>query len=382
MSVYMLALGMRDSQIGLLTSISTLLQVFWTLMSGAITDKMGRKRTTLIFDLISWSVPCLIWAVAQDYRYFIAAAVVNSVWRVTENAWNCLLVEDTNPELLVDIWSWISIAGLLAAFFSPLTGVLIARFDLVPTIRGLFVFSFISMTAKFLATNAMVTETRQGLVRMQQTKEQPIFSVLRGTPSVVAQILRTRSTLFTAGLFLVPMISRMITRTFWSILVTEKLNLPPEYIAVYPFIRAIAMLVTYFYILPWINQADPQAPMLMGFTGLIISTTILVATPPSNYWMLFVSTILEAFSLPLVTTLLAKLIVINVDAQERARIMAVLNAVVLIAMSPFGWFAGRLSEINQRFPFVLSILLYAFGLLLTYMARRISRRTTQVNKTA
>ena len=120
-SVYMLALGMRDSQIGFLSSLSMLLQVFWTLLSGAITDKLGRKKATLIFDLISWSIPCLIWAFAQDYRYFIAAAIVNSVWRVTHNSWHCLLVEDTNPDLLVDIWSWISIGGLLAAFFSPLT---------------------------------------------------------------------------------------------------------------------------------------------------------------------------------------------------------------------------------------------------------------------
>ena len=70
-SIYMLAFGMTDSQIGLLVSLGLILQVFWTLVSGAITDKLGRKKTTLIFDLISWSIPCVIWAVAQDFSYFI-----------------------------------------------------------------------------------------------------------------------------------------------------------------------------------------------------------------------------------------------------------------------------------------------------------------------
>ena len=124
-SLYMLALGLSDAQIGLVTSIGTGAQVFWALLSGAITDKLGRRRTTLIFDIISWSIPTLIWAVAQNFTYFLVAALVNAVWRVTMNSWTCLLVEDTEPDQLVDIYSWIYIAGLLAAFVTPLAGCLL-----------------------------------------------------------------------------------------------------------------------------------------------------------------------------------------------------------------------------------------------------------------
>ena len=58
-SVYMLAFGLSDGQIGLITSVGLVLQVFTSLLSGAITDKLGRKRATLVFDLLSWGVPCL-----------------------------------------------------------------------------------------------------------------------------------------------------------------------------------------------------------------------------------------------------------------------------------------------------------------------------------
>jgi MFS family permease len=87
------------------------LQIISAFMSGAITDKMGRKSATLIFDILSWSIPCLIWAFAQTFYYFLIAAVVNSLWRITMNSWTCLLVEDTDPKLLVDIYTWIYIAG-------------------------------------------------------------------------------------------------------------------------------------------------------------------------------------------------------------------------------------------------------------------------------
>ena len=47
-SVYMLTFGLTDSQIGLITSVGLLFEVFWAMLSGAITDKLGRKRSTLV----------------------------------------------------------------------------------------------------------------------------------------------------------------------------------------------------------------------------------------------------------------------------------------------------------------------------------------------
>jgi len=61
-SIYMIALGLPDKQIGLIVSISWGFQIFLALLSGVVTDKLGRRRTTLIFDILSWSVPSLISA--------------------------------------------------------------------------------------------------------------------------------------------------------------------------------------------------------------------------------------------------------------------------------------------------------------------------------
>ena len=105
-------------------------QIFWTILSGAVTDKLGRKRTTLLFDIISWGVPGLIWAIAQDFTYFLVAAIVNSLWRIVDTSWQCLLVEDTDPDLLVDVWALIQVGGLLAGLlegFADDAGVLGVR---------------------------------------------------------------------------------------------------------------------------------------------------------------------------------------------------------------------------------------------------------------
>src|SRR5689334_23667074 len=112
----MLAIGVSKEQIGLIASIAAGFQVVLALLSGVITDKFGRRRTTLIFDILSWSVPALISAIAQNFWYFLIAALVNSVWRITHNSWTCLLVEDAEKDQLVDIFSLIAIANLMVGF--------------------------------------------------------------------------------------------------------------------------------------------------------------------------------------------------------------------------------------------------------------------------
>ncbi|MBN1877992.1 MAG: MFS transporter [Anaerolineae bacterium] len=375
-SVYMVALGLTDGQIGLLASIGLAFQVFWTMMSGAITDKLGRKRTTFIFDIIAWSIPCLIWAAAQNFTYFLIAAIVNAVWRVTNNSWQCLLVEDTQEHLLVDVWSWVYIAGLLAAFVSPLTSVWVDKFSLIPTIRGLYLLAFVMMTTKFIVMNMMVKETQAGLSRMHETKEQPLFAVLRGYPAVFMQIIHSPKMLLTVSLMLAVGIGNMINGTFWAIMVTEKLQVPDRHLALYAFAKSITMLFFFFFAMPRLRDMGERKLMLLGFLGLVFSQVLLISVPVKSYGLLLLSVLLEACSMPAVNILLEKLIVVTVDAKERARIMAILYVIVILCTSPFGWIAGQLSEINRRLPFGLNIVLFGTGILLAYIALRRTERVT------
>jgi MFS family permease len=121
-SVYMLAFGLTDQQIGAIASLGLVVQIFSALLSGAIVDKFGRRLTLFICDMLCWGVPCLIWAVAQDVRFFIAAAAMNGLWRISHTAWTCLMIEDAEERHLVHIWTWIMIFAVCSAFLAPLGG--------------------------------------------------------------------------------------------------------------------------------------------------------------------------------------------------------------------------------------------------------------------
>lgn len=367
-SIYMYSMGVNDSQIGLIASIGMIFQVIFSLLGGVITDKLGRRRTTFIFDTIAWSVPCIIWAVSSNFYYFVIAAIINSVSRVTMNSWVCLLVEDSDKKKIVSIFTWISIFGLGAAFFAPISGIFISKYGLVPTIRVVYLISFLMMTLKFIILYRYSTETEHGKVRMVETKDSSITTLLKGYIPVIKQILNTPQTMMILGIMLVMSICNMVNLTFWSILVIEKIHIKASNIGIFSLLRSLVMLIFFFTIVPKINALRFKKPLLLGFSSLILSQLLLIFSPDKSYLILVLSILLEAFSLSMINPLLDSLQVVMVDPKERARIIAILYVIVITLTSPFGYISGILSGINHVLPFVMNIIFLVFGLILTHFA--------------
>jgi MFS family permease len=381
-SIYMVALGLSDKQIGLVASIGAAFQVIFALSSGVITDKLGRRLTTLIFDIISWSVPALISAIAMNFWYFAIAAAINSVWRVTQNSWNCLLVEDAEKHQLNDIFSWIYIANLVVGFAAPLAKPLIVAFNLIPTVRGLYLFAAVMFTVKAIATYRMTEETGQGKVRMHQTSQQSMLAVLGEYRHVLQDVLRSPQTLYLAGIMLVLGITTLVSGNFWAILVTEKLHLPNQDLALFPFVRSSAMLLAFFLVTPFIGTLHFKIPYIAGFASLIASQVMLVTAPQQNYWVLGLSVFLEAGGLAIVNPLTDRMGVLIIDPKERARIQSILFVGIILLTSPFGLIAGNLSALNKDLPFLMDIALFAVGVLLAYLAGRASDKAQAASEEA
>ena len=373
-SIYMVALGLSDTNIGLIVSISWGFQVIFALLSGVITDKVGRRRTTLLFDILSWAIPALISAVAQNFWYFLVAGIINSTWRITMNSWTCLLVEDAEHDQLVDIYTWISISNQLVGLIAPLAGVIIGIFSLVPTMRGLYAFAAVMFIVKPIVTYWMTQETAQGKVRMQETRSQSVFDLLREYKHVVHNLVDTPQTLYTAGITLVLSITTLISGNFWAILVTEKLHIPAQNLGAFPFVKSAIILGFFFVVMPRIAKLHYKLPMVIGFLSYIASQVILITAPAQGYLFLIISAFLEACSFAVISPLVGEMTVLTIDPKERARIQSILYVGVILLTAPFGWIAGTLSGLNKDLPFILNIVLFTIGAALAYVAGEASQK--------
>jgi MFS family permease len=373
-SVFMVALGLADRQIGLIVSLSWAAQVLLSFLSGVITDKLGRRLATLIFDIVAWSLPALISALAQNFWWFLAAGMINSFWRITQNSWSCLLVEDAEPERLVGIYTWIYIANIMVGFVAPLAGILIGTYSLAPTIRGLYFFAAAMFAIKATVTFLFTKETAQGEVRRRETRGQSLAALLSGYGPVLRALLGSPKTLYAGAIMLVISVTQMIGGSFWAIMATEKLGIPAEKLSLFPFVRSAVVISLFFLATQALARLRFKVPMTLGFIGFAASQLLYVCAPERGYAFLFAGTVLEACSFAVANPLVDRLVVLTVDPKERARIQSLLYLGVILLSSPFGWIAGSFSQLDKAYPFILSAALYALGAALALFAGRAAER--------
>jgi len=370
-SVYMLALGVTDQQIGSIASLGLVFQIFSALLSGAIVDKFGRRLTLFIADMLCWSVPCLIWSVAQDVRFFVAAALMNSLWRISHTAWTCLMVEDAEERHLVHIWTWIMIFAVCSAFFAPLGGWIVERYGLIPAVRGIFVFGFISLTAKFVVLYMYSHETVRGVQRMEETRHRSLVSLLSEYRSVFSQLLHSRPILAALSLMVITTIYITVSNNFWGVLFTRKLGFPSSQISTFVAVRSVIMTTCFFLIGPRLTNLQRfHLPLWTGFAAFLVSQLLLVVMPPHAVLLLVVSVVLEAVASALVSPMTESLLALSMESKERARVSAMVYVALIVLISPFGWIAGQLSALNRSLPFALNTTLFAIGIVLVWFIAR------------
>lgn len=365
-SLYMYALGVNDMQIGLLLSISTTLQVLFSFMGGIITDKLGRRITTIIGDFFGWSVACAVWAISQNFWYFLIAMTLNCFEQVNQTAWGCLMIEDAPKSQILNIYTWVSIAGLLAVFFAPLSGLLIGHYTLVPVIRVLYgIFSF-NMLIKSYVTWRYTKETQQGLIRKKETKSVSVASMIGEYKTIVPRVFKNRDMLRVLAIMVILFVTNQVSTNFFALYANQTLGVPQTYIAYFPILRAALMLVLMFTLEVFLNKRSFKAPMLTGFVIYIGAQLLLVFTRSASVLPLVTYTLMDALAYALVVPRKDAMVALFVDPKERARITALMVSLMQLFSAPFGALAGTLSGINRRLPFCMSVLFFTVAIIVLW----------------
>ena len=369
-SVYMAALGVSPIQIGLINTLFLISQLVWALLSGVLTDKLGRRLTTFLFDLVCWSVPTLMWMLAQDVRWFAVAVLFNGAWRVTDTAWGLLLIEDVGEDKLVHLYSIMQIAGLLAGFFAPIAYIFVQRYGMVPTVRVLYGLAFVMMTSKFVILFLTTRETAVGLRRMQESRGESLLGRLWNSREVLRQLVSDRRSMITVLLIACFTGFRGINDAFWPLLVTEKLGIAAENLSLFYTVKTLLMLGCYFWIVPRLDLRRFRNPVLLGFMLFVAQEVLMLVMPVGAYWLVMGSVVLQAIALSMLTPLTTSLQMVNIEREERARLLGFFFALCMLITSPLSTIAGALAEWNAAMPFALNLVLTLASVYLTILLWR------------
>ena len=365
-SVYMAALGMTPVQIGFVSTVFFASQMVFALLSGPLTDKLGRRKCTLIFDCISWSIPTFLWMCAQNYAWFIVAALFNGVWRVTENSWDLLLIEDAPEDQLVTLYSISHIAGLLAGFVTPLAYIFVQKFGLVPTVRVLYGFACVMMTFKFVTLYFWSKETKVGEKRMQECKNESIFASVRGSLKVLKTMIHNRRIVRVVIFMACFAALKNVNDTFWPLLVRDKLLIAEENLSIFSTVKSLMMLACYFIITPHLHADRFHHPLRIGLMLFLLEQVLMLLIRPGMYAAIILGVMLEAVALSMLNPLMQSVQVAAMDVNERARMMGLSFALSMLVTSPVGTLAGVMSEINRALPLCMNLVFIAVCLHLSF----------------
>jgi len=371
-SVYMAALLLTDSQIGLVASIFMFARTITAIFSGAITDKLGRKLTTFIFDTLSWSIPCLLWALSQNFWWFVVAAAFNGLMQIPHTSWMCLLVEDAKKESLVRIFSLLHMIAQVAVIFAPVAAIMVNQLSVVPALRILYFFSFVSMTIKFIILYKYGDETEVGKTRMRETKDMSIWQIMKGYGGIYKSIFASRDMILALIMMTVYSITGMISGSFFGLYVTGTLLIPEHFLAYFPIIRSLVIAAFLYLLQPKIDKFGFRNPMLIGLVIFIASLTLLILTPVGSIYLLILFIFIDAVAFSFVMPRTESLTQILIEPSERARISGLMMVIVLGLSIPFGYLAGWLSEMDRRYPFILiGIFLIVMFVIITVSKKRL-----------
>ena len=357
-TLYMYTQGITDVQIGLILSITMVVQVFFSFFGGILTDKLGRKFTTMMGDFFGWTLACLIWAISNNFWLFLAAAILNCFEQINQTAWYCLLIEDANPKDLVGIYTWVNIGGLVAIFFAPLSGLFVSSYSVVPVVRVLYALFSLTMVTKTFITFKFCHETKQGKIRRAETKGVSVFHMLGEYRQLIPLLLKDKGVLKAVAVSVILYITNIVSTNFFSLYVTPRLGLSENYLALFPILNAAVMLIFMVGIQHRMSAAKFRVPLWVGLGLYCVAALALIFSPADNLGFVLVYVFAAAVAAALVNPRKDALLQLNINPQERARLNALIMASTIALSSPFGYLAGWLSSLDRRLPFAFTFLLF------------------------
>ncbi|MBS4195283.1 MFS transporter [Lederbergia citri] len=374
-SVYMLALGVGKTQVGMIASLGLIVQIFTSFISGFLTDRLGRKKALLIYDFISWPLAVYIWAVSQNIWFFIFAAIFNGFLKIPQTAWTCLLVEDTKPKDRSIVFTILQVIGVVGGLFAPLGGLLVSKLTLIPAVRIMYAIAGTCMLIMIISRHFMTHETEIGMLKQKESKNVPLKDILVEYGSIMKKIIRNNGLLLIFAVYIFFNFQMVMQNTYLYVYIVEALSVSESTISIFPAISSVCMLFLLFFVIPRFKEELNYYYMMIGFSLSIIANVILIITKGSSLTPIIISLILSAAGVLISNPYLESAVANSIEDANRANMYSILQVFLLLFISPAGVIAGLAYKMDPRLPFIIMVCSLIINIaILLYLAKPFSRK--------
>lgn len=364
--LYMKEIGLSEVEMGVINTVNLLFSFVFHFFAGPITNRLGRKRTTLIFDLISWSIPMFIWAVAQNFWYFLIAAGINAFVKVVYVSWYCLLTEDAPQDKRAKAFGLIYLINYATGIFTPITGFLIARFGTISTMRVVYALGLISMTSMFIIRNAFTTETRAGREIMDKHSGLSLPQSLKSYILTISRVFQNRNIILISLVYIIT--NFIISMNFFQILyLKEYLGFSEKAVSITPGINALINVILYILVVPRLSRFAEEKNLAAALGVGLVGSLLFLAIPKNNLFVLIAVAGILAISNFIMQTYRDSVFMNKVGEHEKADLFGAVQTLTALVCIPSGYIGGLAYSISPVIPFILIAVLFTAAFTVSFL---------------
>ena len=354
-SLYMLDQGISSSQVGLVNSVSFVFKTAVALMAGYIINKFGRKRTMGLIDIFGWALPMLVYFLAEDFWQFLAAALINSITVINSVTYQCFLTEDVDSDKRIETFKTFSVVSAVCGLFVPITGILIGRYTLVPTVRWLYFIAFFSMASFGIFRLILLKETSIGrqMIDQHTSGTYPLKSLIK----LLIYFLQNKKLIILFAMYIVLNFTQVINSLFFMPYLTRFGHFTEAVVSLFPFMTTIVSMIVFFLVIHRIR--NKVRSILCSIASFTAGTFILIVSPFIINYLALLSVVFWALAFAIINPVLNTLIANEIADEFRVDVLGFFNMLSMLCMFPVGYLGGMLFDIS---PLYLMVTVFIFGL--------------------
>lgn len=181
LSLYFKASGVTDAQLGFLVTAGSGAAILFSALAAPLVDRMGRRRSTLVFDLVGTALPFLLYALGGGFGFALAGTLLSNAARVMNVGYYLLMTEDSPNEERAAAFNVFNIIYLAAGLLLPLAGGFVASAGIVRAERIFLLASAAAIAVSAVGRYLLSSETAAGAAIMAARRGSGArASILRG----------------------------------------------------------------------------------------------------------------------------------------------------------------------------------------------------------
>lgn len=371
LSLYMKGCGVTDREIGLVVAVSYFFGIIFALSAGEIVNRLGRKKTTTIFELLAWPGSCLIFLFANNFWMFALGKIVNSLSQISNMSWNFMVVEDADDDQRVAALNILTMLHTAIGVITPIGGLLVTRIGIISAQKVFLIFAIVVFATEMIIRNRFYTETKVGQeilaaghppLRLGNINPLSGFKILWGKKMILSAILL--NVIYNA---MYPLSTHF--SLYLNVYLTDVIGIDPAAVSLVGGCNSIGLLLTCLLVIPVINhfirtRVGMGGALVAGFFIQIPYMFLMIFLPHGSLTLACVAALIYSSGYAMCKTFLDSLVasVTEEEAKNRGKIYAVMNVMISAVSTLMSSLSGLIYALRPSSIFFLSAVMLTVNL--------------------